>query len=156
MIPNYRKRQLQLGLPYIPESLIFKDYLRLNKDSYMEKRFDDFIFNNKNLKLVFDLSFPINGQFGIDNLNLIDKHMFGSNLEKFTKLKKNESFNNYYSKRFDSTAYHLLKKPYNTAIPYYITNRNFKFMRIVNNNLVSNNFNMGDMLRNVNNSNLNL
>jgi hypothetical protein len=147
MFPNYRKRQLYLGLSYIPEQFVYKNYKFLNKDSHISNRIENYYFKNKNLKFLFDLSYPINYQFPINHLNLMDKHILGSDLDKKIKFKNKFSFNNYYSKRFDNYAYEYKKTPYNNIIPFYLTNRNSKFMEIINKEILGDGVNVNSMLR---------
>jgi hypothetical protein len=74
-LPNYRKRQLNLGFNYIPEHLVFKDYKNLNSNSYMKKRLDSYYYKNRDFLEKFDMSYPVTGQLQENRLNLIDKHI---------------------------------------------------------------------------------
>jgi hypothetical protein len=148
MIPNYRKNQLYRGLNFLPEQFIYKDYFNLNSDIFMKNRLNDYYFKKGNIKFLFNMSYPVSGQFPINNLNFLDKHSYGSGIEKINKFSDNKfNYRNTNSFKFDNSAFESQNTPHNNLIPFYLTNRNHKFMKIINSGFFSENSNFSKIVR---------
>lgn len=157
LVPDYRKRQLYYGLGFIPEQHLVRDYLSLNNNYFTKKRLNDYYYKTTDLKFLFDMSYPISGQFSIDNLGLTDKHSYGSGIEKYTKLSETgNSFKNYNSFKFDNSAFESQNTPHNNLMPFYLTNRSYKFMNIINKNFFDSNSSFSKILRSSLDSEVNL
>jgi hypothetical protein len=150
LLPNYRKRQLNLGFNYIPEHLVFKNYKNLNHNTYMKKRLDNYYYKNRDILEKFDLSYPITGQLKENRLNLIDKHIWGYPLNKVKKLDENEFFNlnnNFNNSfRFDNEIYINSKNSFSGIVPFYFTNRTHSLMTNINKYSGSSKFTISDII----------
>jgi hypothetical protein len=150
LLPNYRKRQLNLGFNYIPEHLVFKNYKNLNSNTYMKKRLDKYYYKNRDILEKFDLSYPITGQLRENRLNLIDKHIWGYSLNKVKKLDENEFYNlnnnlnN--SFRFDNEIYINSKNSFSGIVPFYFTNRTHNLMTNINKYSGSSKYTISDII----------
>lgn len=137
LIPNYRKRQLHLGFNYIPEHLVYNDYGSLNKDTHMDNRLHRYFFKNNDTGKVFDMSYPITGQLISSRLGLVDKHVWGYQTNRISKLTKDsetsvEKNTNYTSNRFDNEIYGNLDFSFDRVSPLYLTNRTSNLMSNLN------------------------
>jgi hypothetical protein len=141
------------GFNYIPDSELYKNYKNLNKNSYLEKKYKNYFYNNRILDNLFDLSYPITGQLPIDNLKLVDKHVWGYTTQRLEKLSiySETTLNNIinHSKRkFRNKAYGDIGFENNTTIPMYLTNRKQNNMKLIFNGTYNDNINILSLIRN--------
>ena len=93
IFPNYVKTKLLHGFSYIPEQLIFRDYFNLNRETYTKNREKAYSMN-RSTDHFLDLSFETTGRFAIDQLNLIDKHIWGYGTQRLEKVSKYSNYSN--------------------------------------------------------------